>query len=499
MKSIAIGILTYYHPEAVQEMLSLSAQYLYDLQIDVYYYDGSGDTRTKEVVESFRDKGFTNLYHLHYPESSQEDRAEMIFSGQGMLHEYDYIWPSKDRCMFTDEVMKAVRDILEEDPDVVCLNKTFDHHGIHKLIYHEPTKFYEIHGWDATSINTILFKKSTMIGSFQHWIYPTLFNFYYSHLFHTLARMDTMNICVLYGDHIMIYDSPSAFSLWENNVFKIWKDDWIKVNDLLPECYAPYKDYVIKVTASLPWLIGDVKRLQDFHNKGLLTPETMSKVEPNWERVSYVPIEIVREIAAGTYDSAHDMRRVVSQNEFMDMTLSVHKMLLNGQMSADMIPWEAFQNYIRNRLQGKSHMNTEEVTRVLTVIEDLKAFVNEKPDHPKRTANIIQILLSILFFTERDNTFHAVSIKELWDLVMMIYENVQDGFMKADNIPWKAFRDYIHETLEKLNVVEITHVPLIAGSICDLEQLSLEQPGDTERLTKLINIVIVFLILIEKS
>lgn len=497
MKSVAIAILTYHHPEAVREMLSLSAQYLYDLKIDVYYYDGSSDTKTKEVVESFRDKGFTNLYHLHYPED--DSRAEMIFRGQGMLHEYDYIWPSKDRCMFTEEVMKAVRDILEEAPDVICLTHALDHHGISKIIYHEPTQFYKHHGWIATSINTILFKKSSMIGSFQHWIYPSLFNSYYSHLFHTLARMETMNICVLYGDHIMIHNPPNVVSSWENKVFQIWKDDWMKVNDLLPECYAPYKDYVIKVTASLPWLIGDVKRLQDLHDRGLLTPETMSKVEPNWERVSNVPIEIVREIAAGTYDSAHDMRRVVSQSEFMEMTLSVHRMILNGQMSADMIPWEAFQNYIRNRLQGKPHMNTEDITKVLTVIDDLKTFVKEKPGFPERTANIVQIILSILFFTEQNNIFHTVSIKELRDLTMMVYENVQNGFMKAGNIPWEAFRDYIYETLESFKSVEITHVPLIAGSICDLGQLSLEQPDDTERLLKLIHVVIVFLLLIEKS
>lgn len=497
MKSIAIGILTYRHPEAVQEILSLSAQYLYDLQIDVYYYDGSSDTRTKAVIESFRDKGFTNLYHLHFPED--DHRAEMILSGRGMLQDYDYIWPSKDRCMFTEEVMTAVRNSLEEDPDVLCLNQTLDHHGIHKLIYHEPTQFYKFHGWNATSINTILFKKSSMIGSFQHWIYPSLFNSYYSHLFHTLARMESMNICVLYGDHIMIHNSPHVVSSWENKIFQVWKDDWIKVNDLLPECYAPFKDSVIKTTASLPWLIGDVKRLQEFHDKGLLTPETMPKVEPNWERVSYVPIEIVREIAAGTYNSAHDMRRVVSLSEFIDMVLSIHKMLLNGQMGAGMIPWEAFQNYIRNRLQGKPRMNTEEISRILTSVGDLKTFAEERPDHQERTANIVQIILSILFFTDRAKTPHDISIKELWDLTMMINENVLNGFMAAGDIPWKAFQDYIYKTLELFNLVEAPNIPLIAGSICDLEQLSLEQPNNAERLTKLIGVVIVFLLLTEKS
>lgn len=497
MKSVAIAIPTYHHPEAVQEILSLTAQYLYDMHFDVYYYDGSSDTKTKKVVEDFRSRGFTNLYHLHFPEDNH--RAEMIFNGHGMNREYEYIWPFKDRCMFTEEVLNAVIDALEEDPDVLCLNQTFSYQGIQKRIYHEPTEFYHVHGWIATSINTIIFKKSSMIGSFHSWIYPSLFNPYYSHLFHTLARMDEMKICVLYGDHIMIHNSAKVVSQWENKVFQVWKDDWIKVNELLPECYAPYKDDVIKITASLPWLIGDVERLQEFHDKGLLTPETMPQVEPNWDRVSYVPLEIVREIAAGTYDSAHDMRRVVSKSEFTDMTISIHRMLSARQIDAGQIPWEAFQNYIRNRLQGQKRMNTEEIAWVLNAIHDLRSLVEEMPDNPQRTANIIQIILVFLFFTDRDKSLGRVSTKELRGLIITICENVQNGLMTAGDIPWQAFRDYMHEHLEGLNVMETPNIPLIMGSVCDLEQLSLEQPDRAGRLTNLINVVTALLLLIEKG
>ncbi len=497
MKSIAIGILTYHHPEAVNEILSLTAQFLYDLHIDAYYYDGSSDTKTKEVVESFRDRGFTNLYHLHFPEDDR--RAEMIFNGHGMLRTYDYIWPSKDRCMFTEEVLSAVIEALEEDPDVLCLNQTFAYPGIQKRIYREPTEFYNIHGWIATSINTVIYKRTSMIGSFQSWIYPSLFNPYYSHLFHTLAQMDEMKICVLYGDHIMIYNSADVVSSWENKVFRVWKDDWIKVNELLPECYAPYKDSVIKETASLPWLLGDVKRLENLHDKGLLTPETMIQVEPNWERVSSVPLEIVREIAAGTYDSAHDMRRAVSISEFTDMTLSIHRMLLSGQMNTCQIPWEALKNYINNRLISLKKMNADEVAQIITVIYDLKSLSEEMPDDAKRAANILQTILVFLFFIDRSRIFSSVPTGELRDLIVTIRENVQDGLMTAGDIPWTAFQDYIHEHLEGLNVVDIPHIPLITGSVGDLNLLSLEQPDDAQRLTTLIDVVTAILLLMEKG
>lgn len=496
MKSIALAIPTYHHPEAVQEILSLTAQYLYDLHIDVYYYDGSSDTKTKEVVESFRDKGFTNLYHLHFPEDNT--RAAMIFKGRGMIREYDYIWPSKDRCMFTDEVIAAVIEALEEEPDVLCLNQTFAYRGIQKRVYHEPTEFYNVHGWIATSINTIIFKKSSMIGSFEDWIYPELFNPYYNHLFHTLARMDKMDICVLYGDHIMIHNYNNVSSQWENRVFQVWKEDWIKANDMLPECYAPYKDSVIKTTASLPWLLGDVERLREFYDKGLLTPEKMPQVEPNWERVSDVPLEIVREIAAGTYDFAHDTRRVVSETEFTDMTISILKMLSAGRMNTAQIPWDAFQNYIHNRLQTKVRMNIEEIAQIQYTLGNLKYLCEEQPDNLERTLHIVQIILVFLFFTDKNETLGFIRTDELRDLIVTICKDIQDGYLTADNILWKAFHDYVREHLEGLNVVEVTNIPLIIGSIEDLEQLSQEQPDNTGRLIDLINVVNAILLLMEK-
>ena len=39
MKSIAIGICTYHHPDAVYDILGRSVQDLFDRHIDVYYYD----------------------------------------------------------------------------------------------------------------------------------------------------------------------------------------------------------------------------------------------------------------------------------------------------------------------------------------------------------------------------------------------------------------------------------------------------------------------------
>ncbi len=400
-KTLAIGIYTYRHPEAIEDVLAVAAGYLYNHHIDVYYYDGSSDTKTKEVIEAYRSRGFTNLYHLHFPESTQ--RAKMVFQGVGMQKDYDYIWPGKDRIVFTEEVITAVLNALEEDPDVICLSQNPALHGIQKQYYHDPVLYYRDHGWISTSIDTVIYQKKSMLRDFTEWIYPhDIFNPYYSHLFHTLAHKETVRICVLTGDHINTYNSPKAVSSWIHKAFKTWKDDWIKVNELLPECYEPYKAKVIKETATKPWLLGDIDRLMELHEKGILTPEKLPQIEPDWERVSNVPFEVVRDIALDQYDPAHDMRMIVSRSEFLDLLVSVRNMLKSGQINAEQIPWKAIRVYLYNKLLALKTDRRTDIFLITGTIDDLENLSKEDGDHTERCIIYLQIIIDFLLLIEED-------------------------------------------------------------------------------------------------
>ena len=398
MKTIAIGVCTYNHPEAVYDILGRSVQRLYDYKIDVYYYDGSSDTKTKEIVEAYRNMGFTNLYHIHLPEDP--NRPEMIFTGEGMLHNYDYIWPCKDRCMFSEETLATVKECMEEDFDIILIGM-YDHKDIKKNIYHNASDFYNDYAWRATSINTIIYRKQTMLNSFQHWIYPTVFNEYYNHLFHTISHMSDLNICAISGEKILIYDSPLASSVWINNIFKVWKDQWIEVNELLPECYAPYKDKVIKQAASLPWLLGDVPRLQELHEQGILIPERLHEVEPNWDRVSDVPFDIVKDIASGSYDPKHDLRRIVSDNEFLNLMISINKMILHGKMQPAQIPWQSIKDYLGSKLRTHKVIDECNIPLIIGTLDDLEAMTLESPSSPEHVSSYLQIVINFLLLTEK--------------------------------------------------------------------------------------------------
>ena len=399
MKSIAIGICTYHHPDAVYDILGRSVQDLFDRHIDVYYYDGSDDNETGEIIESYRSMGYTNLYHLHLPDNP--DRFKMVFTGEGMQRKYDFIWPCKDRCMFSKDALDTVLECINENPDAVILTLR-DCKDILKKQYHDASLLYRDHACMATSINTVIYQRESILGSFQDWIYPTVFNAYYSHFFHTIAQKKDLNVYAIYGETIAIYDSDLAVSSWENNIFKVWKDDWIKVNELLPDCYAPYRAGVIKQAATIPKMFGDVERLQELHEKGILVPERMPEVEQNWEMVSNVPIDIVAEIAAGVYDQAHDMRRISSSDEFLNLTISIHHMIKNGQMDGHQIPWQSIKDYLSGRLIKKKSFSRLNIPLIVGTISDLEKLSGENLDDAEKNANYLQVVIDFLLLIEEN-------------------------------------------------------------------------------------------------
>ena len=328
-------------------------------------------------------------------------RFKMVFTAEGMQRKSDFIWPCKDRCMFSKDALDTVLECINENPDAVIFTLR-DCKGILKKQYHDASLLYRDHAWIATSINTVVYQRESILDSFQDWVYPTVFNAYYSHFFHTIAQKKDLNVYAIYGETIAIYDSTLAVSSWENNIFKVWKDEWIKVNELLPDCYAPYRAGVIKQAATMPWLFGDVERLQELHDEGILVPERMNEVVENWKMVSDVPIEIVAEIAAGVYDQAHDMRRINSSDEFLNLMISIRHMINNGQMDGQQIPWQSIKDYFSGSLNEKKSFNRINIPLIVGTISDLEKLSGENPGDAEKNANYLQVVIDFLLLMENN-------------------------------------------------------------------------------------------------
>lgn len=130
---------------------------------------------------------------------------------------------------------------------------------------------------------------------------------------------------VLYND-VRIINSPYSNSMWQSDAFKVWKDEWVEANDLLPDCYSKYKETVIKSLTGLPWILGGYARLIELHNAGLLVPETLDKVRVNWERVSDIPFDEVETIAYGRFDVGRELEMLpVSNVEILELMKKLRK------------------------------------------------------------------------------------------------------------------------------------------------------------------------------
>lgn len=296
--SIAMCMFTYNHPNTVAQVLAATCLNYYLHGIDVYWYDSSEGDETQRIVEAWINRGYTNLYYVNV--KGVNNKWITVSKGEGLVRHYDYLWPSKDRTIWPKETMDAVIEHINEWPDIMYLEVRGNASEPEKNIYEDGITLYKRHSLGLTSIDTTIYKFDSVISDtaehqnanekakgFQH--------FYL--ILKKLAEMEKPKICVLQGERVTLYDVKTK-SAWENEPFYIWKDCWVNANEQLPDCYAPYRAKVIKDVASQPWLIGGIQRLKELKAAGTLTVEKLDEIEDNWEKVSDIPFEEVRRIAA---------------------------------------------------------------------------------------------------------------------------------------------------------------------------------------------------------
>ena len=133
----------------------------------------------------------------------------------------------------------------------------------------------------------------------RHGVYSDSF-FHFLVLFEQLAKIENPIICLLAGQNVTIMNSYRYRENQRLQSLETWVNRWIQTNESLPDCYKN-KDFVIKKGASFPWLMGNVNLLVEWHKKGVLNPKYYEEIKGKWERVSDIPLEILRRVAYGEY------------------------------------------------------------------------------------------------------------------------------------------------------------------------------------------------------
>ena len=306
---IAIGVVTYGHPEVVEHVLENCFRIYKACQLDVYYYDSSPDRKTEEVVKNYIDKGYDNFHYLRLPAGmGSAKKAELFFSGYGLEKDYAYLWLMKDRVMVESPLLLSLYEIVMLDkPDVVLLNGYGDHDTPSELLT-DAADFYKRWGREVTSMDTTLLKRESMLKGFEASERdfgkdePVFYFFHYDTVFRRLADMNAPQIRVLSGQHIKLFSSPKGSPGWINELFDIWTDRWIRENEALPSCYDRYKDEVIRGRA-LPVELKSREGLLWLKTVGALRREQLSMILKNWSRISELPEKILYEVMGDEEDA----------------------------------------------------------------------------------------------------------------------------------------------------------------------------------------------------
>ena len=333
------------------------------------------------------------------------DALKKIIEEEALEKEYEYIWPMKDRAYCPKITLEKVLSVTDEGHDVIFLGVVNNGINNKNKVYYEPKEFYHEWGWLATSLDVTIFKKTFLDIDINK---SKTFNKDYNQswytfvvLFFLLAQIENGNIYLLCDSETIIYNSMLGKSTWEENVFKIWKDDWIQANDNLPSCYDEYKNRVIKSATSLPWILGGIPRLLELHQKGILTREKIDIVIKNWERVSEIPCEIVKEIACGTYDMFHDMTSIKNmQNEIAILLVQMTKLLKSGKMKKEHMPYIDIKKCVENEIMSKNKYSVEVKNNVVGSINDVIDFAKKESTTKDELIKILQILTNFILLSQ---------------------------------------------------------------------------------------------------
>lgn len=396
--NVAMCIPTYKRASVVDEILEHAIDGYTKMGIDLYFYDGSPDDETKQVVEKYVEKGYTNIKYMKFP--PEVKRGALMLTGEGFEKQYDYIWPVKDRTWFGESTLIAIEKAMEEEFDVVFLGtfRDYSNLGLGTKTYENMKEFYLNWGFLATSIDVTIYKRTSMLENITYDGYikdyvPSSFS-HYKFLFTHLIQ-GKKKVRVLSEDEIVGFSSQQVKSNWKKDVFSVWKDKWIEVNETLPEYYNEYKSQVIKQAGMLPWILGSVDALIGYKECGALVPEKLDGILKDWEKVSDIPKEKLVAIANGCYDIKHDIDLVPKNiDEFLNLLIRISELVREGKFSRQQIPYDEIFQCVMEKIM-KKYGNYDFINVISGTVEDLLLFIRDKAETMEEINRAFQTLITI--------------------------------------------------------------------------------------------------------
>lgn len=304
MCKLAICVATVGKIQAVEEVLKYSIGYLNQYDVDIYYYDSGRGKEIKELIERIKSEGYGNIYHIPVDFNfSYGEKIDLIYSGYGLVKDYEYIWPIKDRVICNELMLKLVLKRCERRADIIVslsLGEIFESDSIDIT---SPVELYSVFAKQTTSLETVIYNRHTMLRGYRFGESknaPKHQNdfWHYHFIYNNLAKMENPIIGIVSKDGAYnMRSSVPQESGWINRALEVWIDEWVRINFELPDIYTPYKAKAIKDTTSLDELLGNMDIFIKLHEQGILNKETYNRYEDMWEFVTPISKDEIRRIA----------------------------------------------------------------------------------------------------------------------------------------------------------------------------------------------------------
>lgn len=361
-KKLAICVLTNMNSLVVDEILKNGVEDYYKNSVDVYYYDSSSNDDTETVIRKYQAAGYSNLYYYRTDSDAYVDeKMELIFEGVGLLDEYEYIWPMKDRIVFPDVTIKELKKAFDYNCDLYFVG---DHASEEdeSVIFSSSQECYINCASISTSIGSVIYKKNTVLKGINgddlrnecSQPFMKYFNHYYF-IFTRVALPNTKSMLVR-NSNVITLESRLGKSQWKKDSFKIWADAWVAVNEALPPIYDNYKAIIIKSVTQLPWILGSAKELRNIKESGGFDNIDLQELVARWGMLSDVPTQTLIHIANGGYNPAVDFDLYTGRSKTVEILKNMANLYKDGSLKRNQIPYSAiakclFEDIVIGKIQ----------------------------------------------------------------------------------------------------------------------------------------------------
>ena len=155
---MAVCIPTYQRAHVIEDVLSHCAELYKRYGLDVYYYDSSEDDKTRNIIETFQQKGYDNLFYIPVDMNKiKVFKGEYILMMNEIQKEYDYMWYLRDRCWCEEKTLKLMHEAMKEPHDIIFLDVGHPDSPKEISICNDANQFYHRCGDYATSMDTTIY------------------------------------------------------------------------------------------------------------------------------------------------------------------------------------------------------------------------------------------------------------------------------------------------------------------------------------------------------